>query len=167
MSKYYKYEKDDHNHYYKYKKKDDKFADGHKHEKKDDHHHDHKYKKDYYYFDFHKHKKDKVVAEDDYYKVKEGHKLKGNVLDNDYDTKGHDLDVVWYSQPKHGKLWLDEETGEFKYFAYKDKDKHDEKDYFIYKAADKYGNYDVAKVYIDIKDYGHKGYNHSHDYYMT
>ena len=109
------------------------------------------------------------VANKDYFKVKEGKYLKGNVLKNDTDAEGDDLDAVLVSGPKKAKYFdFDEKTGDFKYVAKKDKDKDHEKDYFTYKAKDEYGNYSqVAKVYIDIKDYGHKGDDHSHDYYMT
>jgi hypothetical protein len=109
------------------------------------------------------------VASKDYFKVKEGKYLKGNVLANDTDAEGEDLDAVLVSGPKKAKYFdFDEETGDFKYVAKKDKDKDHEKDYFTYKVKDEYGNYsEVAKVYIDIKDYGHKGDDHSHDYYMT
>jgi hypothetical protein len=95
---------------------------------------------------------DVVDAKNDQYKVDEGKKLYSNVLKNDTDTKGHDLDVSWYSQPKHGKLWLDKETGEFKYKPFNDKDKYNEKDSFQYKVTDDYGNTDTAMAYIKVID---------------
>jgi hypothetical protein len=111
------------------------------------------------------------VANNDYFKVKEGKYLKGNVLANDTDAEGEDLDAVLVSGPKKAKYFdFDEETGDFKYIAKHDKDKDKDKDYFTYKVKDEYGNYSkVAKVYIDIKDDDHKGYHHDHskDYYMT
>jgi hypothetical protein len=111
------------------------------------------------------------VAKNDYFKVKEGKYLKGNVLANDTDADGDDLDAVLVSGPKKAKYFdFDEETGDFKYIAKHDKNKDNEKDYFTYKVKDEYGNYSkVAKVYIDIKDDDHKGYHHDHskDYYMT
>jgi hypothetical protein len=108
------------------------------------------------------------VAKNDYFKVKESKYLKGDVLKNDKDADGDDLDAVLVSGPKNAKYFhLDEETGKFKYVPEKDKDKHDEKDYFTYQAKDEYGNLsNVAKVWIDIKD-DYKAHDHSYDYYTV
>jgi len=107
------------------------------------------------------------VAVKDYFKVKESKFLKGNVLKNDSDPEGGDLDVVLVCGPKNAKYFkLDEETGKFFYKPKKDYNKKDEKDYFTYKVKDDHGNYsEVVKVCIDIKDDWHKG--HHHDYYMV
>jgi large repetitive protein len=99
-----------------------------------------------YDYDYKPHK---VVAEDDYFKGKEDEKVFGNVLGNDYDTKKHDLDAKVVDGPDYGKVYLDKETGDFKYIPNRD---FYGTDTFTYKAFDDYGKYDEAKVKIEIKE---------------
>jgi hypothetical protein len=112
-------------------------------------------------FKIEKYEPDVVDAKDDYYKIKEGKKVEGNLLHNDTDSKGHDLDIVWVSDVKGGELKIDYETGAFKFKADKDRDHKDDKVYFEYKVSDGKGNYDTAKVVIHVED---KGGKHDHDW---
>ncbi len=100
---------------------------------------------------------DKVVCKDDKAEVKEGKKVKVDVLANDYDTLKHDLDAKFdFSKLKHGKIVdYNEEKGTFKYVAFEDKDKKDHVDVVKYKAYDQYGNEDWCEVYIYVKDDDH------------
>jgi len=95
---------------------------------------------------WHKHK---VIAQDDKFSGHQDEPVKGNVLANDKDTKWwHDLDVKQYSQGKYGTVWLDKETGAFKYTP---NEGFSGWDAFKYKAVDAYGKFDwaVCKIYIE------------------
>jgi hypothetical protein len=94
-------------------------------------------------------KKYKVDAKNDYYKGDEDTTISGNLLSNDKHSKGYDLDIKYYTQPKHGTVTVDKVTGEFKYTPNKD---FYGNDYFKYKVVDKYGKTDWAKVKLCVKD---------------
>jgi hypothetical protein len=90
----------------------------------------------------------KIDARNDCFKVDESSCLVGDVLKND---KGQDLKVVWHSEVKDGKLWIDE-NGCFKFEPCKDFDHKDETICFTYKVQDCFGRCDTAKVTIKIHD---------------
>jgi hypothetical protein len=94
-------------------------------------------------------KKYKVDAKNDYYKGDEDTTISGNLLSNDKHSKGYDLDIKYYTQPKHGTVTVDKVTGEFTYTPNKDWYGND---YFKYKVVDKYGKTDWAKVKLCVKD---------------
>ena len=78
-----------------------------------------------------------------------GDPVSGNVLDNDVDPDGGDIDVLDHTDPAHGTLTLDLETGEFTYTP--DDPGFVGEDTFTYRATDEEGVItDPATVTIDV-----------------
>jgi hypothetical protein len=100
----------------------------------------------YYHKKYHK-----VIAENDKFKdVVEDTPYTftaADLLENDRDTKGHELEIAHYTQPKHGTLTLVNGT-----FTYTPDENYYGKDYFKYKVTDEYGKSDWAIVKFKIKD---------------
>jgi len=66
-----------------------------------------------------------------------GDPVSGNVLDNDVDPDGGDIDVLDHTDPSHGTLTLDSETGSFTYTP--DDPGFVGEDTFTYRATDEEG----------------------------